>query len=1487
MMLLGHFLLCCLLLCVTSISLRPEEVVPLSIALARAMNAGDLSGALTLAKAAPRNKISSSVARSLLSNEGTWFAEMVTVKTLRGIAREAGRSPPHQTLLKFHNTSYPVYMKSLPWSNVPEAGDNIPVQGFVHHGKLVLDKEGHECTPAADGNFMCSIGGSTPRIFTSELDAAKEVTYVRGRAVRLAREAALRSLEEHAEYSSRSLQMGAGSSAPILPAFSESFTTGTRTVLILRVKLAGQSDSDPKICTATQANDGALSLAKLHGARSFGRVTIIPTVMPCLYVLPSASYIGSTGSTNLMNDAIAAALAGSSSGGTCASVDTTTFQHVAVYHPTLTTSDGVDFAYLGLGSIFGSDVWMNGPAAENYVLEHEIGHNYGLYHASTWAYGATSPVEYGDKTDVMGSGSDLTMTQADYQAAYKTLINWIPPSRIVVLHSQGLGAASGAVNTSSFLLAALDRNNPIGTPSSYPDGVALTARHVTGPRSYISSVAGDYDGSGNSGKTAYVYMSYRSQAITPGLYLSEVLSDENGMSNPFLVCNEPLCESQGPTVQINDAYVYDRAGTRTLIEVGNASQIFPTSTSNNDLQNSALQLRVSFLASNGRRLTDSLPSGCSTLTGMCPSDTFTDVTTSGVFARDLSAATPIALFRFQVSTNSFLYATTCSATSSTSPYPVPVGLSAFFGGFPTAHAFYSGSVGLSGDEFSPGSLTNLTKSMHCSNLTLSLRVGAPLWLVVGSPGVYRGSAVSVSLTITIASSISGLSLPLAAGRVVLESTSLDFNGDFFMGGFNVVRNLYCSVCKVGTSVYRSITQPEYVLAVVGTSGNTVYKIYKYAYLSGVSTDNTAYGSLVSTTDLFACPKGAYKSNGLCIVCPAAGMTSSGFDLDATTCACPIGTVVIGNVCTGQDLGGPIATTLAATFPSSCPYYTSLSSTGTCVSCSLGQRPIPSDTYGNGCSYIQFNLIEVVIDSTIGLGLSSYSGGDFVLTGYQQYTIRNGTGTPSDSTATWKFSDAWMPCTTIDCSYVYNTESTFPSSAAATTPALQYITAASLAFCNAAGDSTKDYLGRRLCYCGPGMYKDSNSICQTCAAGTYRPIGIANGASLSEVCINCASGFTSSSGAEVCSVGVTSCSAGYSLTIDAVCTACTDNTYSTGGKSSTCTACANGTVSGAIASSCVTISSNSTLYPSSKLTQNSALSTTSLLIIAGSAVLAIILLFIFAKRRGAFSYCSRSTTETTRTEDTSENVGVPLKLRRTPSELRGVPQRQKDAATSNPSPRSPPLSGSSASSQQRNVTPLTAADDAKNASASIIAAFLEACASGDFTAVDASLRASHPRVAKQLLAATQVPSGRTPLHLAVRSGSLIVVRLLLSAGAPLNTRDKTLRTPLCTAARATGALQLVDALLVAGALTKLADARGRTPLHHAALACNVDVVELLIAYGAHTQALDDAGSSPLVLSQRAVDAPLSVLNQLHALLSSPSTTTREARSVSPRSPGAHV
>ena len=100
------------------------------------------------------------------------------------------------------------------------------------------------------------------------------------------------------------------------------------------------------------------------------------------------------------------------------------FDHLVVIEP----AQGCGFG--GIGWVGSNGVFLNGSATPG-VMEHELGHNLGLWHAGAYACGAQAVstgclAEYGDPTDVMGS----PYLGHGYNAEHKHQIGWIPASEV-------------------------------------------------------------------------------------------------------------------------------------------------------------------------------------------------------------------------------------------------------------------------------------------------------------------------------------------------------------------------------------------------------------------------------------------------------------------------------------------------------------------------------------------------------------------------------------------------------------------------------------------------------------------------------------------------------------------------------------------------------------------------------------------------------------------------------------------------------------------------------------------------------------------------------------------------------------------------------------------------------------------------------------------------------------------------------------------------
>lgn len=162
---------------------------------------------------------------------------------------------------------------------------------------------------------------------------------------------------------------------------------------------------------------------------SYGKTGITATGAAPLVRMPSptASYQPSNNSL-LHSDAVAAAQA--------AGVVTDGYDILCVVFGNIGMQGG-GVTYAGLAG--GSQMWLQNNSDPD-VIAHELGHNYGLGHASYWQPGGADPVgagssvEYGDLFDVMGSGP---VPQGHFHAQGKRLLNWLAPQDITTATASG------------------------------------------------------------------------------------------------------------------------------------------------------------------------------------------------------------------------------------------------------------------------------------------------------------------------------------------------------------------------------------------------------------------------------------------------------------------------------------------------------------------------------------------------------------------------------------------------------------------------------------------------------------------------------------------------------------------------------------------------------------------------------------------------------------------------------------------------------------------------------------------------------------------------------------------------------------------------------------------------------------------------------------------------------------------------------------------
>lgn len=220
------------------------------------------------------------------------------------------------------------------------------------------------------------------------------------------------------------------------------YSTGPKTVLFIRVDFSDRpgdplSADDAK--TLIEAKAGGFLQENSYNATSLSATVTATLRMP---KTRSTYGIANGGDVTLMDDAVAAA----KSVGT----DPASFSFFVVAFAK--TFNG----WSGQAYVRWPGAWLNGNFSQG-VCAHELGHNYGLWHANAWAASQYSIIgpgtnqEYGNGFDVMGAaGGD----DQQFNAEHKHELDWLPEARVARV------TTSGVYQLAAFDVPALDAARP-------------------------------------------------------------------------------------------------------------------------------------------------------------------------------------------------------------------------------------------------------------------------------------------------------------------------------------------------------------------------------------------------------------------------------------------------------------------------------------------------------------------------------------------------------------------------------------------------------------------------------------------------------------------------------------------------------------------------------------------------------------------------------------------------------------------------------------------------------------------------------------------------------------------------------------------------------------------------------------------------------------------------------------------------------------------
>lgn len=215
------------------------------------------------------------------------------------------------------------------------------------------------------------------------------------------------------------------SSGAELPTAEDSWSQGPKTLLYMRVTFP---DDPVEPITEDEAYLRMDEVNQWFIENSYNSTEIIPTVTPLLMLPYPKSFYSVQGTGRLLSDSRQAALEQ-------AGLDTDNFNWDIVRHPSV---PGPAFGYGGLAFVRGKGTWLQSSSTG--VTSHELGHNYGLWHANYWTasddsiIGPGSHQEYGNSFDTMGAAS---AGANHFNAAFKNQLDWLPETFVHIVTSNG------------------------------------------------------------------------------------------------------------------------------------------------------------------------------------------------------------------------------------------------------------------------------------------------------------------------------------------------------------------------------------------------------------------------------------------------------------------------------------------------------------------------------------------------------------------------------------------------------------------------------------------------------------------------------------------------------------------------------------------------------------------------------------------------------------------------------------------------------------------------------------------------------------------------------------------------------------------------------------------------------------------------------------------------------------------------------------------
>jgi hypothetical protein len=294
---------------------------------------------------------------------------------------------------------------------------NIPLAGTLADGKFILDENPFKIiapTEYADRNVDAGRIGEAG--VASEIGGRVEYFPTRPAFEKRLRE----QLQAEAK-------IGPDQSPE---AAARPWTEGVKTVLFIRIDF---SDAPGGVGTEQQTLDMMNNQVNpFFAANSYNKASFQTTVTPVLRMPKPRTHYAQAPNTQIILQEDARIVASE------AGFDTNQFNLDVVSYgqPFTNFCGGRSCALVGA-----KGMWLDVNGYVWWAVAHELGHNFGLFHATLWTptdgspIGTGSAVDYGDAYDLMGLGSD---SGKHFNGSYKRALDWLTDANVRTVTTDGI-----------------------------------------------------------------------------------------------------------------------------------------------------------------------------------------------------------------------------------------------------------------------------------------------------------------------------------------------------------------------------------------------------------------------------------------------------------------------------------------------------------------------------------------------------------------------------------------------------------------------------------------------------------------------------------------------------------------------------------------------------------------------------------------------------------------------------------------------------------------------------------------------------------------------------------------------------------------------------------------------------------------------------------------------------------------------------------------